>query len=257
MSSKNYVCVTCAQDFTRKYSAYRHNRVLHQEQGKIVRTLEYIIGRLSGEYQSADPILFRSKNRQRTAGGAPHNFPFGTIAHNSPDSHSYENIPRQKEYKPTQRSYYELPEIHSADDGEPRSSKLAEIKGLCKSLFSPPLQDFILRNIELVITKNKGKESILDDYLQRLRQLEALSPQLSSLIPKTPVMEKSPLSLHRYLGDLPQAAKNTLAEIEKEMTCCSDEPTVWEEIERLANEYRNTGDFSVLDKALTHYKKNG
>jgi hypothetical protein len=182
--------------------------------------------------------LFRRKNRQRTAGGTPHNFPFGTVAHSSSESHSYENIPQQKECKPTQQSYYEPAKIHSADDGEPRSSKLAEIKGLCKSLISSPLQDFVSRNIELDIINNKGKESLADDYLQRLRQLEALSLQL---FPKTPVMEKSPL------GDLPQAARNKLAEIEKVMTCCNDEPTVWEEIERLTNEYRNTGDFSGFD----------
>ena len=98
MSFKNYVCVTCAQDFTRKYSAYRHNRILHQERGKIVRTLEYVIGRVTGEYSSVDPIVFRRKNKQGTAIDSPGDFPFIAIAHNSRDSQSYENI-RQKEYK--------------------------------------------------------------------------------------------------------------------------------------------------------------
>lgn len=253
MSHKNYVCVTCAQDFTRKYSALRHNRVLHQEQGKIVRTLEYIIGRVSGEYLSADPILFKRKNRQAPAGGTPYNFPFRTVAHSSSDSHSYENIPQQKEHKPTQQSYYEPAKIYSADDEEPGRSKLAEIKELCKSIFSPPYGDTMSRNIERDIIKNNGRESVLDGNLLWLRWVQALY----QLFPKTPVMEKSPLSLHRDLGDLPQEARSKLAEIEQLMTPYNHPSFVFEEIQWLANEYRNTGDFSIFDKALAYYRKNG
>jgi len=121
MSFKNYVCVTCAQDFTRKYSAYRHNRILHQERGKIVRTLEYVIGRVTGEYSSVDPIVFRRKNRQGTAIGSPGNFPFIAIAHNSHDSQSYENI-RQKEYKSSKQSQDKSATTYSGDQSKDSSS---------------------------------------------------------------------------------------------------------------------------------------
>jgi hypothetical protein len=97
MSYKNYVCAMCAQDFTRKYSAYRHNRVLHQGGGKIVRTLEYILGRVTGEYLSADPILFRRKNRQIFTHGSPGTFPFA-VAHDRADSQNYGNM-QQRQYK--------------------------------------------------------------------------------------------------------------------------------------------------------------
>jgi hypothetical protein len=135
MSFKNYVCVTCAQDFTRKYSAYRHNRILHQERGKIVRTLEYVIGRVTGDYSSVDPILFRKKNRQGTAIVSPGNFPFVAIAHNGPDSQSYENI-GQKEYKSNKQSQDKSGPTYSADQSKDSgSSKLEVIKSLCKSFF--------------------------------------------------------------------------------------------------------------------------
>ena len=49
MTFKNYVCTICAQEFTRKYSALRHNRTLHQGRANIVRVLEYIVGRIRGE----------------------------------------------------------------------------------------------------------------------------------------------------------------------------------------------------------------
>jgi hypothetical protein len=50
MSKINYVCATCGQDFTRRYSANRHNNHFHFGNGIIVRLLEYIIGRTNGRF---------------------------------------------------------------------------------------------------------------------------------------------------------------------------------------------------------------
>ena len=50
MSKINYVCATCGQDFTRRCSANRHNNHFHFGDGIIVRTLEYIIGRINGQF---------------------------------------------------------------------------------------------------------------------------------------------------------------------------------------------------------------
>jgi hypothetical protein len=50
MSKINYVCATCGQDFTRRSSANRHNNRFHFGNGIIVRTLEYIIGRINGQF---------------------------------------------------------------------------------------------------------------------------------------------------------------------------------------------------------------
>jgi hypothetical protein len=50
MSKVNYVCATCGQDFTRRYSASRHNNHFHFGNGIIVRLLEYIIGRTNGRF---------------------------------------------------------------------------------------------------------------------------------------------------------------------------------------------------------------
>jgi hypothetical protein len=50
MSKVNYVCTTCGQDFTRRYSANRHNNHFHFGNGIIVRFLEYIIGRTNGRF---------------------------------------------------------------------------------------------------------------------------------------------------------------------------------------------------------------
>jgi hypothetical protein len=50
MSKINYVCATCGQDFTRRCSANRHNNHFHFGNGIIIRTLEYIIGRINGQF---------------------------------------------------------------------------------------------------------------------------------------------------------------------------------------------------------------
>jgi hypothetical protein len=50
MSKVNYVCATCGQDFTRRCSANRHNNHFHFGDGIIVRLLEYIIGRINGQF---------------------------------------------------------------------------------------------------------------------------------------------------------------------------------------------------------------
>ena len=55
MGRISWVCATCAEHFTRKYSASRHNTNLHFGNEQIVRLLDYIIGRASGKYLPSDP----------------------------------------------------------------------------------------------------------------------------------------------------------------------------------------------------------
>jgi hypothetical protein len=51
--------LTCAEHFTRKYSATRHNLTIHNSRGEIVPLLEYLAGRNSGRYQPSRPSLYR------------------------------------------------------------------------------------------------------------------------------------------------------------------------------------------------------
>jgi hypothetical protein len=249
MTFKNYVCVTCAQDFTRKYSADRHNRLLHQERGKIVRTLEYIIGRVTGEYGLADPIGFRRK-RHSTDG----NFPFTNVAHNRSDSENSENVQR-KEFVSNENPYNEPVEASPAEQFEDQSSsKLKEIKVLCRSIF-PQFGDILLRKIEVDLIEHKGKESLLDSYLSQFRLIEAALVQPRAKRLEKPVSEKPPLSLHPHLRNLPQVVRNKLAEIEQVISPNNHPDPVWEEIERLAKVYRFTDDLNILNAALDSYKK--
>src|SRR5215510_3237130 len=64
MGSKIWFCALCSEGFTRKHSANRHNQNLHHDQGKLVRTIDYIIGRLAGKYGEGDPSTYRSRYKQ-------------------------------------------------------------------------------------------------------------------------------------------------------------------------------------------------
>ncbi|HZA42496.1 MAG TPA: hypothetical protein VE504_01855 [Nitrososphaeraceae archaeon] len=255
MSFKNYICVTCAQDFTRKYSAYRHNHVLHQDHGKVVRTLEYMIGRVTGDYIPADPVSFKRERRQRiTGGGTSNGFPFTSIAHDNFGAHNLKQTRQQENHKPTQdlgEPNKEYPTDRSVDT---RSSKIAEIKSLCMSSFSQPFRDTIFQNIENDIINHEGNESYLDDYLRSLRSVKARF-QWDPEIPEKPGTWKVFRSPHPHLFDLPLEAKTKLGKIESLMLRSINEVTVWDEIERLGKEFRNTGDWNILNVAIERYNR--
>src|SRR5215207_1829836 len=59
----NYVCTICSQTFTRRWRGNTNSINLHSGNAKIVRLVDYIVGRLDGQYFAGDPSLYRSKNR--------------------------------------------------------------------------------------------------------------------------------------------------------------------------------------------------
>jgi hypothetical protein len=66
MGRLTYVCATCSEHFTRKYSATRHNLTLHNGRGEIVRLLEYLAGRSSGQYMPSHPSWYRGTQKWET-----------------------------------------------------------------------------------------------------------------------------------------------------------------------------------------------
>ena len=73
MGRITWVCATCAQHFTRFYSANRHNENLHNGGGQVVRLLDYMIGAINGKFQPNDPTA-----EQRRKKGTENNIIFGS-----------------------------------------------------------------------------------------------------------------------------------------------------------------------------------
>jgi hypothetical protein len=74
MGRASYVCARCSQDFTRRWSGERHNRTMHFGRAEIVRLLDYVIGRISGKYTQADPLMYRAGHKVKGQEGSQNCF---------------------------------------------------------------------------------------------------------------------------------------------------------------------------------------
>jgi hypothetical protein len=101
MGRITWVCATCAQHFTREYGANRHNNNLHEGKGIVVRLLDYIIGRINGQFLPRDPLAYRIKKGKEKKNNllfgssyndGDNNFESKAIAHSMDDILSYDNI---------------------------------------------------------------------------------------------------------------------------------------------------------------------
>jgi hypothetical protein len=64
MGRPSYVCTTCSEHFTRKYSAKRHNITVHRNNGgEIIPLVEYLVGRNTGRYQASHPSWHRRSEK--------------------------------------------------------------------------------------------------------------------------------------------------------------------------------------------------
>jgi hypothetical protein len=102
---------------------------------------------------------------------------------------SSENM-KHDDYKLKQSPHNDSARIHSPEhSGDQTPTKLEEIKSLCMSLIPHPFEEIMLIMIELDL-KGRKDESLLDDYLQRLRLTKAFHAQLSPKGLEKPISKK-------------------------------------------------------------------
>lgn len=68
MGRPSYVCTACSEHSTRS-SAKRHNQNLHDGMGEIVRLIDYLAGRSSGQYTPNNPFWYKRNNPYHNIGG--------------------------------------------------------------------------------------------------------------------------------------------------------------------------------------------
>ena len=100
MGRLSYVCTTCSEHFTRKYSGKRHNQNLHNGTGQIVRLIDYLAGRSSGQYMPDNPFWHKHANPYR-------NFGSRTVADSIGNTFEPRYVPQQthlgtSQYTPSQ-----------------------------------------------------------------------------------------------------------------------------------------------------------
>ena len=106
MGRLTYVCTTCSEHFTRKYSAKRHNITIHGNGGEIVTLVEYIVGRSSGRYKASHPFWYR-RNGKRI-----HKFGRATVEDYVGDTFPYRSLQQQGQYQYHQQSLEEQERYH-------------------------------------------------------------------------------------------------------------------------------------------------
>jgi hypothetical protein len=112
MGRPNYVCTTCSEHFTRKYSAKRHNLTIHSNGGgEIVPFLEYLVRRSTGQYHASNPSWYRRRSEKSI-----HQFGRAMIADSVGDTFRTGSLQRQQQgqyqYQHHQQSFEEQERHH-------------------------------------------------------------------------------------------------------------------------------------------------
>jgi hypothetical protein len=183
MGRLTYVCATCSEHFTRKYSATRHNLTLHDGRGEIVRLAEYLAGTLAGRYLPSHPSWYRRTQKWETpkahnpnnksglaifADSVGDTFRLGNGLQQTPQGNTYKNSNYstssilQATHKTVDQSY----RTHSQET----NPKIKELKRLLNKHHFPH-GDTILG---WAVLSAKGDENYLNEKLAQLRKIDVL-----------------------------------------------------------------------------------
>jgi hypothetical protein len=194
MGRVTHVCATCAEHFTRRYSATRHNLTIHSNRGEIVSLLEYLVGRSSGRYRPSHPSLYRRRRREKR------NHPFVHATAVAADSmgdpfrhrglqgqyHHYSQYQQQASSPSISTPSLLPPATQDVSPSQPVNTindhgtlsqetmlKIQELKRLVygNHLYCPDLDEYIKSIIYLC---NDGNNTFLDEKLEELRMINNL-----------------------------------------------------------------------------------
>ena len=243
MANKIVVCALCSQDFTRRYSADRHNQNLHHGQGKIVRMIDYVIGRIAGEYNAANPLAYRSSYKRQASSSTRYDskafrFPLDakvTVAHDTSQQKSSAALPVDKEHATAQQQPNSNSVQHSTTTTIEFTTKFERIQELARTLYGPENAEALVKELDLAIIENGGKDEILDGYLEKLKNLMNMKiayHHYNSAASKE-VSKHPPLHGHD-VAKLSELLRAKLEKIEELLTLRLKNPNaVFEEIKRI------------------------
>jgi len=170
MDRPSYVCTICSEYFTRKYSGRRHNQNLHNGAAEIVRLIDYLAGRSSGEYRPDNPFWYKRSNPYNKIGSA-------TIADSVGDTGQPRYLPQQLPLGTSQ--YYPSPIYRPSPDDQNygndlyQKTKLGELKRLVYKY-----AQFHNNNPDAIVGyatywSINGDDTFLDAKLEQLSRLES------------------------------------------------------------------------------------
>jgi hypothetical protein len=266
MGSKIWFCALCSEGFTRKYSANRHNQNLHQDQGKLVRTIDYIIGRLAGKYVEVDPSTYRSRDKQAESSFArsdikAFSFPLNSkisVAHDSFQRNSSDALPSNSKehmlYQQQSNNNSTQPSITTPSSRI--TTKFDTIRELARALYGYEKVEALLRDVSTAFVKNEWKEEILDRCIEELNNKMNIKEAQRYLF-AAPIQEaekRPPLHGHD-VQHLPESSRDKLTQIEQMLKIhLKNDVAVYEEINRLIKVW-NYSDDTILNAKLDELRR--
>ena len=177
MGRPSYVCTVCSEHFTRKYSAKRHNQNIHNGTAEIVRLIDYLAGRSSGQYMPDNPFWYKHNNPYHNVGAA-------TVADSVGNTFQSRYIPQQtplgtSQYStsPMYRSRQIMDESYATSLSQGTIQKIQELKRLVNK-YPQYCHDGLLQWI--IISCNNGDNTLLDSKLEQLRTIDSLAKYYDS-----------------------------------------------------------------------------
>jgi hypothetical protein len=171
MGRPSYVCTVCSEHFTRKYSGKRHNQNLHNGAAEIVRLIDYLAGRSSGQYKPDNPFWYKRNNPY-------HNFG-GTVADSVDNTFQPRYLPQQatvgtSHYSASSmyRSRQIMDESYGTSLSQGTIQKIEELKRLVNK-YPQYCTDGLLQWITISCTN--GDNQLLEEKLEQLRTIDRLA----------------------------------------------------------------------------------
>jgi hypothetical protein len=169
MGRPSYVCTVCSEHFTRKYSAKRHNHNIHNGAAEIVRLIDYLAGRSSGQYMPDNPFWYKRNNPFNNVGST-------TVADTVGDTFNPIHIPKQAPLGTSQ--YSTSPTYRSADTSDDQTygtslsqEKILELKRLINKYSRYCTNPDALLELAIYNSIN-GDNTLLDGKLEQLRTID-------------------------------------------------------------------------------------
>jgi hypothetical protein len=153
MGRPTYVCSTCSEHFTRRYSGKRHNFNIHAGRSEIVPFVEYMAGRSSGRYLASHPSWYRNHRQFQVN----HRHRSEPIVADTANSFRLQNLQRP------------LP-LNAETATDHQLQKLQELKLLLGKFSSTHNAHIILELAKFNL--RQGDEGFLNDRLEQFRTLD-------------------------------------------------------------------------------------
>jgi hypothetical protein len=155
MGRPTYVCATCSEHFTRRYSGKRHNFNIHAGRSEIVPFIEYMAGRSSGKYIASHPSWYRKQRQLKANRSYP----------------SDNRVIADSSFRPgTLLQSYPLPDASPYSQIPTNQQKLNELGLLLGKFCSPHNAHIILELAKFNL--RQGDEQFLNARLEEFRMLD-------------------------------------------------------------------------------------